>query len=214
MTISNTGVITITAVGIAHAKLNNFESTDNPRQFDYSVTAFDASGKQTSTVVTLKLTDVNEAPVVANNSFSFAGSEDEWLEITYAQLVAASSATDGDAGDSLSFKVTNVGQGQLQIKDTNDRWNTVSTQPDSTNNTISSSDIIRWKHPTSDFHGNISSAFSVVAVDSAGLQSAGITVGVNVAAVNDAPVASGSATLAAVDEDTTSPAGALVSALF
>jgi hypothetical protein len=33
---------------------------------------------------------------------------------------------------------------------------------------------------------------------------------INITAVNDAPVASGSATLAAVDEDTTSPAGATV----
>lgn len=40
------------------------------------------------------------------------------------------------------------------------------------------------------------------------------TIGTTITAVNDAPVATGSATLAAIDEDTTNPAGATVSSLF
>jgi hypothetical protein len=44
--------------------------------------------------------------------------------------------------------------------------------------------------------------------------SATVSLGTSVTAVNDAPVASGSATLAAVIEDTASPPGARVSALF
>lgn len=41
-----------------------------------------------------------------------------------------------------------------------------------------------------------------------------VTLGTSITAVNDAPVASGSATLAAINEDTTNPAGALVSTLI
>ncbi|HEY7759920.1 MAG TPA: DUF2341 domain-containing protein [Burkholderiales bacterium] len=66
--------------------------------------------------------------------------------------------------------------------------------------------------PTADFHGV--DTFTYRASDGAAPLSGITTVTITVNPINDAPVASGSATLAAVAEDTLNPAGATVSVLF
>ena len=69
--------------------------------------------------------------------------------------------------------------------------------------------------PTADFNG--SASFTVQASTSnvdAGLGGSTVNAAITVTAVNDAPVASGSATLAAINEDAAAPGGATVTSLF
>src|SRR5205085_2620373 len=70
-------------------------------------------------------------------------------------------------------------------------------------------------------NANGSTAFSFQVQDDGGTANGGVnldqsanTLTVNITSVNDAPVASGSATLAATNEDTAAPVGASVSSLF
>ncbi|HQN64375.1 MAG TPA: retention module-containing protein, partial [Methylophilus sp.] len=68
--ISNTGVITITAAGVASGA-NDFETAPNSR--NYSVTALDAAGNSSAATITLNETDVDDAaPVIAAQTFNYA----------------------------------------------------------------------------------------------------------------------------------------------
>ena len=64
--------------------------------------------------------------------------------------------------------------------------------------------------PTANFNGLDALAVSVTD----GQATTSASVAINVSAVNDAPLATGSATLAAINEDTANPAGATITSLF
>ncbi|MCX7279085.1 MAG: retention module-containing protein, partial [Burkholderiales bacterium] len=89
-TVSNTGVITLTAAGAASAA-NDFETPSNSHS--YSLTAVDAAGNSSSATITLNETDVVEttpdttAPVVNAQSFNYA--ENTAADTTIATVAAS-----------------------------------------------------------------------------------------------------------------------------
>lgn len=97
-TISSGGVLTITA--------RNFESAADSganNTYEVTITTTDPSSNAKSQILTVTITNVNEAPTITNNSSSstYALSQAENLTsvVTYA-------ATDVDAGASLSFSIS------------------------------------------------------------------------------------------------------------
>ncbi|GAA5497576.1 hypothetical protein Rhal01_03772 [Rubritalea halochordaticola] len=103
----NDGTFTIDSVTgeITTAAALDFESAS---QYVLTVTVSDGELSDTA-AVTIDVTDVNEAPVIADTS----GAVSEDVEIgTYVATVAA---TDQDAGDSVSYEITGGNDGSFAI---------------------------------------------------------------------------------------------------
>ena len=212
--IDSQGNIHITEAGIA-ANVNNYENLDEIRSKTYEVQVFDANDNYSDAVsVTLNVKNVNEAPTLTSISTLSGFTEDTYSTITYLNLLGVSDQSDVDAGDTIKFRVETVTTGTLQ-KWNGSAWTNV--VPGST--TLATGEKLQWK-PAADANGSGVNAFTVKAVDTAGLASgSAVQVKADVAEVNDAPtVVSGrqSVTLTSIGEDanTASIAGATVGSLF
>ncbi|MBI1315113.1 hypothetical protein GC176_27800, partial [bacterium] len=136
--------------------------------------------------------------------------EDIEVELTFAELAAQGDEADVD-GTVTAFVVQAVSTGTLKIGTSAGAATAFAM---GSNDTIDATHNAYWT-PASNANGSGLNAFTVKAKDNSGaLSSSAVQVTVDVNAVNDAPVASGSATLAAVNEDTAAPAGDTVSNLF
>ncbi|MDE1461759.1 beta strand repeat-containing protein [Spartinivicinus poritis] len=105
---ANTGAITLTAAG-ATADLLNYEAGANSVQHNVKTT--DLAGNQTTAQVTINITDVNEAPTIANNTVTAVENT------TYTFSASNFKFTDVDAGSALaSVKITSLPvSGQLLL---------------------------------------------------------------------------------------------------
>jgi VCBS repeat-containing protein len=179
VTISNAATGAFTYVPDANA--NGSDS------FTYK--ANDGSLDSAPAIVTVNITAVNDAPTLTAVSTLTGATEDTALTISYATLLAASNAADGD-GDTLSFRVEGVNAGSL----------TKSGSPVVAGTTLlGTGESLVWT-PAANANGTLN-AFTIKAWDGAFNSATAIQVLMTVAAVNDAP------TLAAIavsgTEDTT-----------
>ncbi|HHQ4767884.1 TPA: VWA domain-containing protein [Aeromonas veronii] len=131
--INANGDVVLTAAGAA-AEVNDFEQ--GPNSGDYVVVVSDAAGNQTEATITLKETDVNEAPTTSGGYAQ--GDEDTLLTLTWGQF----NASDADTpADQLSIKITSLpADGQLLFN-----GNVVTQQQLDDGLTISQADIIAGK---------------------------------------------------------------------
>ena len=173
----------------------------------YDGTAYSASAY----TLTLSVTAVNDAPAGADKTITTA--EDTSYTLTAVDFGFSDA---NDAGHSLSrVKITTLPTASTLTLD-----GTAVTA----GAFVSVADITGGKlvyAPAANANGTAYASFTFQVEDSGGTANGGVnldqsanTITFNVAAVNDAPVASGSATLVAVAEDTASPNGATVSSLF
>jgi hypothetical protein len=103
ITVGNTGGAfaihpTTGAITVANSAALDFEATST---FSLTVTVTDAGGLATSETITINLTDVNESPTIAPQTFSVAENSPN------GTVVGTVVAIDVDAGDSLTFAITN-----------------------------------------------------------------------------------------------------------
>ncbi|MDO2437901.1 VWA domain-containing protein [Aeromonas veronii] len=97
--INANGDVVLTATGAA-AEVNDFEQGSNSG--DYVVVVSDAAGNQTEATITLKETNVNEAPITSGGYA--VGSEDTAIILNWGQF----NASDVDANSTLSIKITSL----------------------------------------------------------------------------------------------------------
>ena len=154
----------------------------------FAVTDGVVSAPVTSTL-TLTVTGVNDAPVLALKSGAtpFAGTEDEFITITYADLAAKLDATDVD-NNPLAFRVVARDRGTLEKQAAGaTTWTPVVAGENGT--LVASGEVLRFKG-AQDANGELN-AFIVTAfdglVDSVGTAS----LKVNLAPINDLPLAGG-----------------------
>ena len=148
-------------------------------------------------------------------------------------LVSGISDVDSSAQKGIAITAVNPANGTLYYSiDAGNTWNAVGTVSSTSALLLASDSNTRlYFQPAANFNGTIADVLTFRAWDqtsgtngskvdastsgaSTPFSSATDTVGVTVNAVNDAPVATGSATLSAVNEDTASPPGDTVSNLF
>lgn len=153
----------------------------------FSVVAYDGELVSSPAVmVEVDVYAINDAPTLTTMTGFTGGSEDDKYYFSGEDLFAAGDEADVD-GDSLSFRVTSVGEdSSLQFWD-GDSWESVvlnSTQ-------ISASSSLRWT-PKAEVSGDDIAAFTVVAWDGSLASSPAVQVTVDLAA-GSAPVLSDAA---------------------
>ena len=195
-------------------------------------------------VLSHTVTDVNDAPAVINGASvsltSIAEDSAPGAGQTVSSLFAShfSDAKDTVSGGTSANAFTGVAvtgdaataaQGVYQYFE-GGTWHDLPAVSASSAFILDASTLLRFV-PAADYNGTAPSLTVSLIEDSAGAvttgatadlttvggstpYSASMTLNVVVTAANDAPVASGSATLTAVAEDTANPAGATVSSLF
>ncbi|MEO8409824.1 MAG: Ig-like domain-containing protein, partial [Propionivibrio sp.] len=155
--------------------------------------------------LTITVTSVNDAP--SGTSDQFTSPEDQ----PRIFIAGDFGFVDPDVGDTLDgVRIDTLpGGGTLSLS---------GTPLTVAGTVVSRADIDAGRlifTPGADENGSPYTTFTFSVRDTGGLYDASPKIWrSNISAVNDAPVASGSATLAAINEDTTAPAGATVSALF
>jgi hypothetical protein len=151
----------------------------------FTYTITDLNGGTATATVFVTVTPVNDPPTANNDTLTVA--EDSPATVVD---VLANDTSAPDTGETLT--VVSV------------------TQPATGGSVTLSGGVVRFT-PAANFNG--STLFGYTISDGNG-GTAGATVTVTVTPVNDAPVATGTATLAPVPEDTPNPSGATVSDLF
>src|SRR5207248_1291589 len=171
---------------------------------------------QSANTLTIDVTSVNDAPAGTNNtvsvledgSYTFAAADFGFTDPTDAASAAGANVL-------LAVEITTLpGAGSL----TNNGVAVTAGQ------FVSAADITAGKlkfSPAANANGAGYASFTFQVQDDGGTAHSGVdldqsanTLTIDVTSVNDAPTAAGSATLAAVNEDTAAPAGATVSSLF
>jgi VCBS repeat-containing protein len=195
----------LTVFAVDNSSLTTFSTAANQRYFDTTGDdheAIDANQSRVSAsgvLLTTSVTSVNDVPSFTN------GADQTFLEDSGVHTVTgwASSLSAGPANESsqlLNFIVTNSNNSLFSVQPAVDsNGNLTYTQAGNANGSAT---------VTVQIHDNGGTANG--GVDT----SASKTFIINMTSVNDAPVASGSATLAAINEDTLVPVGATVSTLF
>ncbi|MGA7178783.1 MAG: DUF2341 domain-containing protein [Thiobacillaceae bacterium] len=159
--------------------------------------------------------DISNISLAASTSGSLTVLEDSGLTpLGLGGLAFGPGGGADEASQTLSYKVTSVpgvALGNVVLAD----GSTLVTA--NTNYTLAQIQGMQFQTAANANGGGATFAFTVQ--DSGGTLNGGVdtitkSLTINVTAVNDAPVASGSATLAAINEDTASPPGATVSSLF
>ena len=195
----------LTVFAVDNSSSTTFSTATNQRYFDTTGDdhqAIDANQSRVSAsgvLLTTSVTAVNDVP-----SFT-KGSNQTFLEDSGAHTVTgwATSLSAGPASESsqlLNFIVTNDNNGLFSV------------QP-----TVDSSGNLTY---TQAVNANGSATVTVQIHDNGGTANGGVdtsasqTFLISVTAQNDAPVASGSATLAAISENTFTPPGDTISTLF
>jgi hypothetical protein len=193
---------------------------------------------------TVNLTGVNDAPVLANTVLTApAIDEDLGAPVGAVGFAVSSLATSGNISDvdtnairGLAIVATTASDGTWYYStDNGTTWSSFTAAPATARLLSADSNNRLYLQPASNLNGVRTSALTVRAWDTIAGSNGGIanlslsasrggtnsfstfadTVSLTINAVNDAPVASGSATLAAVAEDVgTSAPGATVSTLF
>jgi VCBS repeat-containing protein len=143
--------------------LNASADFETKPTYSFTVTATDKGGLSTAAqAVTVKVTDVNEAPTVTSKS---TGSVNE--NAVSSTVIYTATATDVDAGDAVTFSLGGADAALLDID----------------NNT----GAVTLK-ASADFETKPTYSFTVTATDKGGLSSAAQAVTVSVNDVNEAPV--------------------------
>jgi len=195
-------------------------------------------------VLSHTVTATNDAPVVINgttvsltsiaeDSAPGAGQSISSLFSSHfndaKDTVSGGSSANAFTGVAVSANAATAAQGVYQYFD-GSVWQDLPAVSTTNAFVIGSATLLRFV-PAADYNGTAPSLTVSMIEDSAGAVTTGqitdltnvggftpystaMTLNVVVTATNDAPVASGSATLAAVAEDTANPAGATVSSLF
>ncbi|TLU81707.1 MAG: hypothetical protein FDX30_12260, partial [Chlorobium sp.] len=150
---------------------------------DVTFTATDTYNASSSSVQTITVTTVNDAPTLTAFDGTVATTnEDTQVAITFADLASNSNAADAD-GSVTAFVVQGVTSGTLLIG--SDK-NSATPYDPSANNIIDAAHNAYWT-PAADANGTLD-AFTVIAKDDLGAQSsAPVQAAVSVTPVNDAP---------------------------
>lgn len=169
----------IRAVRYQHTDVSNPGAGD--RQVDVSVSdGADFSLPATTTITVIPSNDTPTFTTLTNPVGS--GTEDTQATLSFADLLAASNAADGD-GSVEAFVVQSVAGGTLLI---GADPGSASAWAAGSNDVIDASNNAYWT-PAADAQGNLN-AFDVIARDDDGLDSATpVTVQFAIASVNDAP---------------------------
>ncbi|MEN7538765.1 putative Ig domain-containing protein [Aurantiacibacter flavus] len=94
-------LFTLDASGaLAFTAAKDFEA--DPTSYNVAVTATDAAGNETNSTITVNLTNVNEAPVVAQNLVDQAAVVGQ----SFSYAIATNSFTDPDANTTLTYSAT------------------------------------------------------------------------------------------------------------
>jgi VCBS repeat-containing protein len=198
------GVVTVTkATGAYTYKLSNSQANVQalvdgqvvPDVFTYENT--DSSGATDEATLTISVMGTNDAPTLTTMTAAVdTVAEDTQVEITFAEIAAQGDEGDVD-GTVTGFVVKALASGTLRIGTSAAAATAFAA---GVNDTIDATHHAYW---TAAQHANgLLGAFTVVAKDNGGVESATpVSVQVNVTPVNDAPVVTGSVTLAAIGED-------------
>ncbi|MDX1930867.1 MAG: VCBS domain-containing protein [Pirellulaceae bacterium] len=221
---STTGQITV-----ANSSLLDFEAASS-----HTVTArvTDQNGLTYDEVVTISLTNVNEAPVMTPSSPTLPLSENGSAFAASVSSLLGSSVTDPDAGAVEGIAVTNLslGGGTLEYSTNGTTWTAVSGvsttnalllratdqmrfTPSSTNGGTTLISFNAWDQ-TSGTAGGFANA--TITGGSTAFSVATDTVTVNVTSVNDAPVLDNSSamTLTSITEDQTTNSGQTIASII
>ena len=187
----------------------------NYSRFSYTVSDGTASSSSGYTV-TVNVTPVNDAPVLTAGSLTAVTANEDSANSTAATL-GLSAVTYGPGGGSdessqtLTYTITSIPSFVTIFK-------ADGTTSVLANSTVTAAELQGLTYKTvSNANGNGNIVWTVV--DNGGTANGGVntlsqSLSITINAVNDAPVATGTASLAAVLEDTTDPVGATVSSLF
>src|SRR5205085_1985867 len=148
-----------------------------------------------------------------------------------ADQVSGGSSANTFAGIAISGYTVDAAKGNWQYSTNGTSWTTLGGASSSAAITLNASDLLRFV-PATNYNG-AATALSANLIESGQTITSGATLNLTgatggtthissgtvalsetITAVNDAPIASGSATLAAINENTAAPAGATVSSLF
>jgi hypothetical protein len=169
LTFSVSGGTDATAFNVSGTSLRASSAFDFETKNSYNVTlrATDAAGATFDSPFTISITNVNEAPVTAGGDTSKITSEDTSVTILLA------SATDQDAGNTMSYLIFSPSNGTLGLPTGNP--NIGGSIPYA---------------PNLNFNGSDSFSYSVCDNATPSLCSASRTVSLSITAVNDAPTIS------------------------
>ncbi|MEO7577504.1 MAG: DUF4347 domain-containing protein, partial [Massilia sp.] len=162
------------ALTVADGTQLNYEANTS---HSITVRATDSLGNFTDTVMSVAVTNVNEAPALSTVTNLTGATEDTPYTISYASLLAAGNQTDVDAGTTFSFRIEAVSSGTLTK-------NGAAVVAGGT--LVSAGESLVWT-PASNVNGSSVAAFTVKAYDGALASPTAVAVNVNVAAVDDAP---------------------------
>ncbi|MFZ9794513.1 MAG: Ig-like domain-containing protein, partial [Gemmataceae bacterium] len=190
LSLPSTGVLKLSGNNISLNQLILSNQIDNlayepvlneygTRQF--TAAAYDGASFSEAATISLIVVPSNDIPTLSAINPLAGATEDTPFEITYSVLSAASNAADVE-DSSLSFRVASVTNGILES------WDGSQWVPASNTTVLAANQKLRWTPPANT--NGILDAFTVVALDSGGLESATpVLVRVTTAAVNDVPVA-------------------------
>ncbi|QNJ13758.1 putative cadherin domain-containing protein [Synechococcus sp. A18-46.1] len=226
---ASTGVLTLTGSDSLANYKAAFESvtynntSDNPNTADRTISWVVNDGDTNSSAVTstITVTAVNNAPVISGASATLAFSEedgatpiDSSLTITDADDTNIESAT---VSISSGFQSAEDVLAFLDTSSISGSWNASTgvltlTGSDSLANYKAALESVTYNN-TSDNPNTADRTISWL-VNDGDTDSSAVTSTITVTAVNDAPVTSGSPSLAAISEDSTDPVGDTVANLF
>jgi VCBS repeat-containing protein len=206
----------------------------------FSVTANDGSQSSGAATFSITMVAANHAPVLdaAQSPVLTSVTEDSGVPTgatgtLVSSLVSGVSDADTGALKGIAITAINATNGALYYStDGGASWSTVGAVSSTSALLLAADGNTRLYYvPSANYNGTVSDALTFSAWDrtsgvagtkvstassggTAAFSTVTDTVAISVTAVNDAPVASGSATLSDILEDTSSPSGATVSSLF
>ncbi|MGY8526644.1 DUF4214 domain-containing protein [Paracidovorax citrulli] len=176
-------------------KINKLKS-DATDSFTLTATDNNLVAETGTTVLKVSLTGANDTPVLTTMDKLGPATEELARTVSYAELLAASNATDAD-GDIIQFVIDKVGPNGTLLKSGSPVVQGVTT--------LGPGESLQWQ-PASDLAGSDIPAFTVVAFDGQSRTGDPMTVHFDVTNINDAPTLQNSAPVnfPQMDEGTTS----------
>ncbi|MCW5737181.1 MAG: DUF4347 domain-containing protein [Enhydrobacter sp.] len=223
------------------SRVQYVNTSDAPRTSGVTigVTARNGAATNGATTVTMSVTALNDAPLASGGATLAAVDEDAAAPAgaTVSSLFAANlsdpDTTSSLIGVAISSYTVDAAKGNWQYSTNGGgSWTTLASAAVTTAIQINATDRLRFV-PAANYNG-LATALSAnlietgqaafvsgTTLDLTGatgglthISSATVALSETITSVNDAPVASGSATLGAIDQDTGNPPGATVSSLF
>uniref|UniRef100_UPI0018805D47 tandem-95 repeat protein n=1 Tax=Oculatella sp. LEGE 06141 TaxID=1828648 RepID=UPI0018805D47 len=190
----------------------------------------DAPTRTSATTTLLAVAEDTSAPVGSTVTSLFSGN---FQDVKDNQTAVGGSSANGLAGVAITNNTATAAQGVWQWSTNGTTWTTIGALSTTSALVLSASTQVRFL-PAANFNGTPGSLTVRLIDDSSGAVTSGTTVNVStsggitqysnssnavtlntsVTAVNDAPIATGSSTLDAINEDAVSPPGQTVSGLF